>query len=138
MSILSAVKTFIATCTSIDSPIWVDHLGVDPIQFAIIPLPGSQIVEEYIDGGSLREYPFALQSVMSTADELERIENCGFFETFSDWLEDKTAAGTFPTLASGQTAEEIEATGWAYLYEQGESGTGMYQLQCSLIYRQDP
>lgn len=138
MSILSAVKAYIATYTGLPTgaPLWVDFLGDNPSGYAIIPLPGERIVERYIDGGSEREFPFAFQSMESTADELERLENNGFYEAFADWLETQDKAGVYPTLATGKTPTGIEATGWGYLFQQGESDTGIYQIQCKLTYEQ--
>ncbi|MEN6300822.1 MAG: chloramphenicol resistance protein, partial [Anaerolineaceae bacterium] len=59
-------------------------------------------------------------------------------EEFADWLESQTAAGVLPTPGTKKTAESIEATGWGYLFEQGDSDTGIYQIQCKLVYRQQP
>ena len=140
MSIISALKTYISTYTGLETgaPVWVDYIGPNPTEYAIIPLAGSKIIEQYINGGSMREYPFAFQSAEYTADELERLETSGFFESFADWLESQTNAGVLPTLGAKQTAWSIEATSWAYLYEQGNSDTGIYQVQCRLIYEQEP
>jgi hypothetical protein len=74
----------------------------------------------------------------STADELERLENSGFYEAFADWLESQSLVGTLPTLGAKQTATDIQALGWAYIYEQGQSSTGVYQIQCKLTYEQLP
>ena len=139
MSIISSVRTYLATYTGLKTgaPLWVDYLGNNPSEYAVIPLAGGKVVETYIDGSSQREFPFAFQSMESTADDLERLENSGFFETFSDWLETQSEAGILPTLAAGQTSELIEATGWGYLYQQGNSDTGVYQIQCRLEYKQD-
>lgn len=139
MSIIQSVRTYLATYTGLKTgaPLWVDYLGNNPSEYAVIPLAGGKVVETYIDGSSQREFPFAFQSMESTADDLERLENSGFFETFSDWLETQSEAGTLPTLAAGQTSELIEATGWGYLYQQGNSDTGVYQIQCRLVYQQD-
>ena len=139
MSVISSVKIYLATYSALKTgaPLWVDFLGANPTGYAIIPLAGTKIVESYIDGGSLREFPFAFQSMESTADELERLENNGFYEAFADWLETQTLANILPTLGSKQTAFKIEALGWAYLYEQGQSSTGTYQIQCKLTYQQD-
>lgn len=138
MSIISALKTYLATYTGLasDAPIWVDYLGQTPTEYAVVPLGGARVAERYINGGSLREFPFAFQSTESTADELERLENNGFYEAFSEWLDAQTVAGVLPSLASGKTADKIEALGWGYLYEQGQSATGVYQIQCKLTYEQ--
>ncbi len=138
-SIISAVKTYLAGYSGLaaGAPVWVDALGPGCSEYAIVPLPGQKVVEEYINGSSLREFPFAFQSMESAADDLARLENIGFFESFSDWLESQTAAKILPNLGSGKTAEGIAATGWGYLFELGESGSGRYQVECKLTYLQD-
>lgn len=139
MTLISAIRTYLKTYSGLGAtaPVWIDYLGTTPTEYSVAPLAGSVIVEEYIDGSSLREYPFAFRSVESTADDLARLENNGFFEAFADWLETQTEAGVLPTLGTGQTPELIEALGWGYLFEQGNSETGVYQVQCRLVYKQE-
>jgi hypothetical protein len=139
MSILSSVQTYIKTYGSLASnaPVLIDFLGTDPVGYSIVSLPGSKIVEQYINGDSKREFPFALQVMFSTADDATRLENLGFLEAFADWLESQTLAGTLPTsLGTGRTAEKIEALDQAFLYEQGVSDRGIYSIQCKLTYGQ--
>lgn len=140
MTIIESVKTFIATYSGLTAnvPLSVDALGYTPTEYGIVPMPGSRILETYLNNGSLREFPFAFQITLSTADELERIENSEFCENFADWLETQTIAGTLPTMATGKTAESIEAVNWGYIQDQGESGTAIYQITCRLIYAQQP
>jgi hypothetical protein len=140
MTIIQALRTYLATCPALKSGalLLVDYAGANPIQYGIIPLPGERIAEAYINGASLREFPFAFQTASSTADDLERIDNAGFSETFADWLEAQSDAGTLPALGVKKTAERIEAVQWGFLYEQGESETGIYQVQCKLTYSQQP
>jgi len=140
MSIISGLRTYLASYSGLVSgaPLWVDTLGQLATEYAINPIAGERILESYIDGSSLREYPFAFQSTESTADNLERIETLGFYEAFADWLETQSEAGTLPTLGTKQTAEKIEALGWGFLFSPGESGTGIYQIQCKLTYQQQP
>lgn len=139
MTLIGAIRTYLSTYTGISStaPIWVDYLGNTPTEYSVVPLGGSIIVEQYIDGSSLREYPFAFRSIESTADDLERLENDGFYEAFAEWLDTQTETGVLPTLGTGQTSELIEALGWGYLTEQGNSETGVYQVQCRLVYTQE-
>ena len=138
MSIISAIRSYLAGYSALKegAPVWVDYLGPSPTEYAIAPLAGQRVIERWLDGGSLREFPFAFQSMESTADDLERLETVGFFEAFSDWLESQSDSGVFPTLGAKQTPIRIEALGWAYLYEQGVSETGVYQVQCKLTYEQ--
>jgi hypothetical protein len=140
MSILSAIKSYLATYEGLEdgAPIWVDWLGANPIEYAIVPQPGEKILEEYIDGGSLRAYPFAVQCAVSTADDLTRLQNNEFFEALSDWMESQTEVGNLPTLGANQAAQAIEAINWAFLYEEGQSDTGIYMIQCQLTYKQAP
>lgn len=140
MTIISSLRTYIATCPLLDAGalILIDQLGQEPIQYAIIPLPGERIIEKYLNGSSLREFPFLFQTAESTADDLERIENAGFQEQFADWLEAQTETETLPDLGSNKTADSIEAVQWGYLYENGVSDTGIYQISCKLVYRQTP
>lgn len=137
MTIIESLKAYLKTCPNLadGALLEVDHNG-PAIQYAIVPVPGARVLETYLDGGSLREFPFAFQTAAITADDAERIENAGFQETFADWLEAQTEAGNLPTLDAGKTAESITATSWGYLFEQGESDTGIYQIQCKLTYRQ--
>lgn len=139
MSLISAIQTYLKTYTGLatNAPVWVDYLGPTPTEYAVIPLPGDRVLESYIDGGSLCAFPFAFQSTESTADDLERLETSGFYEAFARWLKTQTDAGILPSLDAGQTADSIEATGWGFLYEQGDSQTGVYQIQCRLVYDQD-
>lgn len=140
MTILASIQTYINDYGSLESnaPVLIDFLGSQPTQYAIVPLPGARIIEKYINGGSLREFPFAFQSVESTADDTSRLANNEFYEAFADWLETQTEAGNFPSLGTGKTPELIEATMAGYLFEQGESETAVYQITCKLQYSQEP
>jgi hypothetical protein len=140
MSILSALQMYLKTYSGLESgaPVWVDKLGPNVPEYSIVPLPGERIIESYINGGSVREYPFAFQVIISTADDPERLETNEFFESLAEWMETQTAAGTLPLLSTGKTPLSIEATQWGYLFEEGESDSGVYQIQCRLVYEQQP
>ena len=139
MSILSAVKAFIATYPNLASgaPLTSDMAGASPTWYSISPVSGNPVIETDILGNKRKQFPFAFRSMEYTADELERLDNIAFFETFADWLDTQTETGTLPTLPSGKTADAIEAVDWGYLYEYGQSETGVYQINCRLIYWQD-
>lgn len=138
MSIISALKTYIATYSGLETnaPLLIDVLGKEPTQYAIVPIPGARVAEWYINGGSKREYPFAIQSMEANSDEETRVAINEFYESLADWFESQTLAGTLPTLATGKTATDVEALGWGFLQEFGESGSGIYQIQGKLVYEQ--
>lgn len=137
-NIIEPIKTFIATYSGLTSgaALTIDTLGQTPTEYSIMSLPGGRIVTTYVNDATEREYPFAFQATLSTADEAERIVNNGFFEDFAAWLESQTNAGTLPTLETGKTATKIEALGWGFPLDQGESGTAIYQITCKLTYDQ--
>lgn len=139
MSIINALKDYLEGYSELseDAPVWVNYLGEDPIEYGIVPLTGPRILTEDLVGNTERQYPFAFQSAESTADELARLESLGFYEAFADWLEAQTIAEDFPDLGEGKTVTKIEAIGHAYLFQQGESKTGVYQIQCLLSYDQE-
>lgn len=138
MSLISAVQTYLLTYTSLASgaPVWVNHLNEQPTAYSIVPQPGARKLEEYINGGSMRDFPFAFQINDATEDDAKRLNNIAFGEALADWFESQTKAGTLPTLAAGKTSYLIEATLWPFLFEQGQSGTGIYQISCRLVYEQ--
>jgi len=140
MSLISAVQAYLKTYSSLKSgaPVWVDNLGPSATEYSVVALPGQRIIETYLDGTTIREFPFAFQSMESTADDPERLAIIGFYEAFANWLEAQPAVGVLPSLGVKQTAEKIEATVGGYLMQQGESGTGVYQISCKLTYQQQP
>lgn len=140
MSIIGSVRTYLAAYSGLQegAPLWVDYLGAQPGQYAIIALPGGTVLERYLNGGSLRQFAFGFQSMESSADDLERLETLGFYEALAEWMETQTESEILPALDAGKTAISIEAMGSGYLMEQGRSDTAIYQVQCKLIYEQRP
>ena len=139
MSIISALATYLATYSGLETgaPVWVDYLGPKPTEYSVAPLSGTKVIERYLDGGSLREFSFAFRVAASTSDNAERINTLEFYEAFSDWLDAQTEAGTLPTLGTKKKASRIEALEDGYLFEQGQSETGDYQVVCKITYEQE-
>jgi len=137
MSVIESVVTFIETYAGLDAdaPVWVNYLGKTPTEYGIVPLPGGGVVNTYINGTEIIDFPFAFQSAESVADDPARVDNIAFLEAFSNWIKTQNDAGTFPTLGAGETPRKIESLGWGFLLEESESGTGVYQVQCNLEYR---
>lgn len=137
MSIIQSIRDYITDYTGLESaPVWVNYLGTTPVEFAIVPSPGEKIVETYITGVTVRQFPFSFQSAFSTADNLTRLENLGFYEAFAQWLEQQTADGNLPTLGVGQTPVSLLANDWGFILEQGTSETAIYQITAILTYEQ--
>lgn len=140
MTIIAAIQSWIGDLDLLASEalLSVDHLGTRPPQHSIVPQPGRRVVEEYLDGSSLREYTFAIQSAFYTADDGQRLSNSGFHEDVADTFERKTVEGDLPELGEGKQATKVEAVNAGFLMQEGESGTGIYQITCRLEYEQEP
>lgn len=138
MSIIEGVRDFIKTFEGIgtDAPVWVQFLDNEPVQYAILPIGGTRVISEDILGNKTLEYLFALQSMESTAEDIDRLESAGFYESFAEWLDEQTKAENLPKMPRALEPIEIEALGWGILFQQGESETAVYQIQCRLVYAQ--
>lgn len=137
MSILEAIRTYMLEFPELkpNSALWSDHSAGDAIQYSIVQIPSTRVLAEYLDGKSDRQYTFAFQSTESTLDELARYENAEFFDKLDAWFEAQTENEQFPTLEANQFPEKIETLSWSYLMQE-QSGTGVYQVQCRLLYQQ--
>lgn len=139
MSLIESLKTYLLTFPNWASgaPFTVDSLaGSTPTQYGLVQLPVNPLVEQYIDGSSLRQFAFAIESAESTVDEQARIEASVFYENLAAWMEAQTRAGNLPILDTGKIAESIEVLQSGFLFEFGESGVGIYQIQCRMTYKQ--
>lgn len=138
MSLISAIRTFILTYAELDAdaPVWVDYLGAVPVEYSIVPLPGTRTLEIYLDNSKRCAKPFAFKVTDYTADDARRLANEEFAEEFAEWLDEQTISGVLPALDSGKVAERIEATSWGYIEQQGASETAVYLITCQLIYDQ--
>jgi hypothetical protein len=139
MTIIESLQTYIKTYSGLKTgrPVWVNFLGSEPTDYSIVPLQGTKILESYLNGTKIMKYSFALETMESTADDLTRLQNLGFYEAFSDWLDSQTKSKELPILGEGQTAQKIEAVTGGCLMETSTSETGRYQIICDLEYRQE-
>lgn len=139
MSLIASIKEYIAMYPGLvaGAGLLVETLNKTPTQYSLVPLPGTRVLESYLNGSELCQYPFALQSMESTADETARMATHEFFEDLSKWLKEQSEDGNLPALDDvKQTPESLEVINQAALIALGESGTGIYQLQCRLVYKQ--
>lgn len=137
LKIIEAVRKFVKTCPHIkkfNEGIGVNFLKEDPISYVIETAPSEPIVEEFMDGGSDRQYVFNFASRESYgADIRQNIDSCGFYEAFADWLEEQTEKGEFPTLGEKKIPYEIKAITSGYV-DDVLPGKAKYVIQCRLLY----
>lgn len=138
MSVISAIRDFIATCPCMDefdeafAKVDLDKLEEDATNYMVESVPAEPIVRRYTNGDTVRRVAFAFCSRVFYGD-VENIDTSDFFENFSDWLEDCTRDGIFPKLGDGKEPRKIRATTNGYLIDSG-AHTAQYRIQCEFIY----
>lgn len=136
--IIEKVREYFLDCPLIDwdKRIRVDYLGVEEVEYTIDSVPVEPIIQKYADGGALKQFVFVFGSrEYYGSDEVQNMENSGFYEQFSKWLEEQSNLGVLPKL-SGKVARRIEATTQGYLFDSSEA-MARYQIQCRLTYYED-
>ena len=138
MKIIESVKDFILKCPHLAelAAINVDFLPESPDTYSIEQVPTNSVIQTYLDGSQERQFVFVFASRLYYSDETRNnIENCGFYEAFSDWLDEQTKTGNLPIMREGLTPTKIEAMSSGYLFDvSGDLSNARYQIQCRLIY----
>lgn len=138
MTIIESVKDFILTCPLLSElkKLNIDFLPEDTDTYSIESIPAQEIINTYLDGSTERQFVFVFAARFFYSEEIRNnIENSGFYESFSQWLEEQTEADNLPELTGGRTASKIEAMSSGYLYDiAGGMDNARYQIQCRLIY----
>lgn len=138
MKIIESVKNFILTCPYLEElkTLNVDFLPESPDTYSIEEVPVNAVIQTYVDGTQERQFVFVFASRFYYSDEVKQnIENSGFYEDFSDWLDEQTEKGNLPIMRAGYTPSKIEAMSSGYLFDiSGDLSNARYQIQCRLIY----
>ncbi len=138
MKIIESVKNFILTCPHLVelAAVNVDFLPDSPDTYSIEEVPVNSVLQTYLDGSQEKQFVFVFASRFYYSDEIRNnIENSGFYEAFSDWLDEQTEKGNFPVMRDGLTPSKIEAISSGYLFDvSGDLSNARYQIQCRLIY----
>ena len=138
MKIIESVKNFILECPYLAelAAVNVDFLPDSPDTYSIEEVPTNAVIQTYLDGSQERQYVFVFASRFYYSDETKNnIENSGFYEDFSDWLDEQTKKGNLPVMRDGLNPTKIEAVSSGYLFDiSGDLSNARYQIQCRLIY----
>ena len=138
MKIIESVKNFILTCPYLTelAAVNVDFLPDSTDTYSIEEVPTNSVIKTYLDGAQERQYVFVFASRFYYSDETKNnIENSGFYEDFSDWLDEQSQNGNLPIMREGLTPTKIEAISSGYLFDiSGDLSNARYQIQCRLIY----
>lgn len=136
-NILEYIRNFILTCPLINGEsVNVDYIGTD-MSYSIDALPCDPIVQRYTDGGTKRQFQFALTSKEQYDEDVRiNIENSGFYEAFEEWLDAQSMLDELPDMAEKKTPIGFETLNKGYLYDV-EEVYARYRIECRLIYEQE-
>ena len=139
-TIIQSLRDYFLTCPLMgDSAINVDYLPEGPaVEYSIDTTPATEIVKQYIDGSSVRQYLFVIRSVNDYGpDVLQNLANSGFMRIWRHGWKSRPEPAIFPSLPGRKNPrKKIEAQSTGYLFTTGPD-TGKYQIQCRLQYFQE-
>lgn len=137
--IIDSIRDFIKECPHIDDfhkGINIDYLNEDATSYSIISVPSDPILKKYINGDTERQLLFVFASREYYSNEIfQNLENIGFHEKFSEWMEHQSSIGVLPILDEGKVAKKLEAITTGYAFD-AEMDKCQYQIQCRLTYCQ--
>ncbi len=134
-SIIGALRDYFNECELFDEKIvGVDGLPQKQNAYSIGTMPIDEVLKNYIDKSSLRQYVFELTASYPQADTQEQnTQNAAFFEAFSNWMYEQSKAKNFPLLPNGCTVHKIEAMSSGY-FDAVKNDTRVYAIQCRVVY----
>lgn len=137
--IIKALRDYISQCPYLyefNKGINIDYLDNDSTTYSIEEVPCEPIIKRYINGDTKRQYDFIFASRESYgADVFQNIENSGFYEDFSSWIEEESLKGNLPVLEGNKETLEIKVSTTGYAF-QTDDNSARYQIQLKLIYFQ--
>lgn len=140
MSVAEFVKQLMLACphvnvTALD--MHIDRVDAEALSYSIESLPSDPIAKRYLNGDTIRVFPFALTARRSFILDEDRETNSDSYEKVALWMEELTRKRKLPAMAAGQTPQKLQATGHTYVMEPAEDGnTALYVMQAQLIYYQ--
>lgn len=136
---IESIRDYIATCPYLAEGriLGVDRLGANPVEYTIDTVPCEPIVKRYTDGSSIRQIEVIFGSRETCGqDVLQNLVNSGFYESFSDWIEEQEHCRNYPEFGKYRSAQCIAVLTNGYAFEVGEE-TSRYQIQLRITYYQD-
>ena len=115
----------------------VDYLPNNPVEYSIDAIPSNTIIKRYTSGGAMKQFIFVFASKeYYGSDVLTNIENSGFYEDLSNWIETKSKRQELPQLSKGRESISMEVLDSGYLF-QADEDMARYQMQLRLTYYED-
>lgn len=135
MTVIECVRDWLKEYTGLSGRLDVDFLPEDADTYSIDTIPSEEVIKRYKDGGSVRQFLFAVSSRRFYDQNIaQNIDNLKFFEDLGAWVEARAKARKLPVMDGGRTAQKIIVTSTAYPFIVTEDGKARYQMQMRLEY----
>ena len=134
-TIIEGISEYFMKCPLLKDGVFrVDALGPDPVEYTIETGSFDPIVQNFVDGSSIRQYQFSFGSrEYYDMDRLQNIENIKFYEKFAAWVEEQSKKGNLPELPEGMEPDTLEVLSPGYIFDVSMK-TARYQLPLRLVY----
>ena len=139
ISIAKILRNYFAECPLLqEGKLNFDYLGVEPVEYTIETTPTEPILKKYVDGSTIRQYPFVFASRESFgADVWENIDTADFYEKLSAWVENQSNLRNLPNFNEEyRYSISLEVTSSGYVFQE-DTDNARYQIQLVLKYYQD-
>lgn len=141
--IMEGIRQFVKTCPCLQNyldtlrkDVNVEYLTEDEKNYTIESVPIEPVLKRYLDGSAKKQFAFIFSSRESYGREvIENLSNCGFYEEFSEWLEECNRNNVMPDIGDDRIVTSICATTTPYVFDTSES-TAKYQIQVVMKYYQ--
>lgn len=137
--IIESIRNYFIDCPILDElrKIGVDYLEVNDRAYTIDPVPSDNLIKKYVDGSSIKQYLFVVASREFYGAGYEgNIENIGFYEKLSTWIDKQNKKHNLPVLSGNKESIELEVVTSGYLFGADENNA-RYQIQLRLKYYEE-
>lgn len=137
MTVMECVQKWLKQYSKLKGRLDVDFLDEQADTYSIDTIPCEEIIKRYKDGGTVRQFQFAVSSRRFYEQNIKQnLSNLQFFEDLTEWVENKARSRSLPVMDKGRTAQKIVVTSTAYPFVVSEDGKARYQIQMRLEYYQ--
>ena len=137
MTVMECVQKWLKTYSKLKGRLDVDFLDNEADTYSIDTIPCEEIIKRYKDGGTVKQFQFAVSSRRFYEQNIKQnLSNLQFFEDLTAWVENKSRSRELPVMDKGRTAQKIVVTSTAYPFIVSEDGKARYQIQMRLEYYQ--
>ena len=134
---MECVQKWLKTYSKLKGRLDVDFLDNEADTYSIDTIPCEEIIKRYKDGGTVKQFQFAVSSRRFYEQNIKQnLSNLQFFEDLTAWVENKARSRELPVMDKGRTAQKIVVTSTAYPFVVSEDGKARYQIQMRLEYYQ--